>query len=277
MNSDSSPILRKLTTNDLVPAVQLSAEVGWNQTEQDWRLLLELSPGGCLAIEVAGELASTATLLCYGTRLAWVGMVLTKTEFRGRGYARRLLNALLELADRLGIESVKLDATEQGRPLYEKLGFRAEQAVERWERIATEAPKGIASKSDSLLSVDMFEIDSQAFGADRSELLKRLSTTNPPQVLGHSYLFTRKGRLRNSIAPCVAVSPESARALVGQVVQVPGTGGWYWDLLAENLTAITIATDLGFASKRCLVRMVRGKDLRGVERLIYALGGFELG
>jgi GNAT superfamily N-acetyltransferase len=277
MSSDSSPILRKLTTSDLVPAVQLSAEAGWNQTEQDWRLLLELSPGGCLAIEVAGELASTATLLCYGTRLAWVGMVLTKTEFRGRGYARRLLNTLLELADRLGIESVKLDATEQGRPLYEKLGYRAEQPVERWERVATEAPLGIATESDSLLSVDMFEIDSQAFGADRSELLKRLSARNRPHVLEHSYLFTRAGRLRNSIAPCIADSPGSARALVERVVQVPGAAGWYWDLLAENLSAVTIATDLGFAPKRCLVRMVRGKDLRGAERLIYALGGFELG
>jgi hypothetical protein len=204
-------------------------------------------------------------------------MVLTKTEFRGRGYARRLLNALLGLADQLGIESVKLDATEQGLPLYEKLGFRAEQRVERWERVTPENQQEIANRSDSSLSVDMFDIDSQAFGSDRSEQLKRLSTRNPPYVLGHSYLFTREGRVRNCIAPFVADSPESARALVGRVLQVPSAGGWYWDLLAENRSAVTIANEFGFASKRCLVRMVRGRDLRGRESLIYGLGGFELG
>src|SRR4051812_1766828 len=110
--------VRRLGEADVSAALALSMQAGWNQTADDWRMLLELAPQGCLAIEVEGELAATTTLLCYGSRLAWVGMVLTKKEFQGRGFARRLLSEVLKMADQLNIETVKLDATDQGRPLY---------------------------------------------------------------------------------------------------------------------------------------------------------------
>ena len=134
MGDCASAILRLLNVSDIPAAVQLSAEAGWNQTGEDWRTLIVLAPEGCLAIEVDGELAATTTLLCYGRRLAWIGMVLTKLQHRGRGFARRLLTQALAQADQMGIETVKLDATDQGKPIYEKLGFRSEQAVERWSR-----------------------------------------------------------------------------------------------------------------------------------------------
>src|SRR5579864_5810973 len=129
--------LRRLAASDLPAALELSEQAGWNQTADDWRMLIDLAPEGCLAIEVNGELAATTTLLCYGQRLAWIGMVLTKKSYRGLGFARRLLTQALTLADEAAIETVKLDATDQGQPLYEKMGFRSEQAVERWIRPGT--------------------------------------------------------------------------------------------------------------------------------------------
>src|SRR5579863_2424566 len=137
MSDCSGVILRSLVASDIPAALGLSEQAGWNQTGEDWRMLVDLAPQGCLAIEVEGELAATTTLLCYGQRLAWIGMVLTKLPYRGRGFARRLLTQALTQADEMGIETVKLDATDQGRPLYEKMGFRFEQAVERWSRAAS--------------------------------------------------------------------------------------------------------------------------------------------
>ena len=137
MNDCAGAILRRLAASDLPAALDLSEQAGWNQTADDWRTLIDLAPKGCLAIEVDGELAATTTLLCYGRRLAWIGMVLTKKSYRGQGFARRLLTQALSLADQTAIETVKLDATDQGQPLYEKMGFRSEQAVERWTRPGT--------------------------------------------------------------------------------------------------------------------------------------------
>ena len=82
---------------------------------------------------MAGEVAATATIVAYERRLAWIGMVLTRKAYRPRGFAKRLMNQVLRLTDVGGIESVKLDATDQGMPLYEKFGFRSEQAAEGWE------------------------------------------------------------------------------------------------------------------------------------------------
>ena len=60
--SDDAAILRKLATADIPGAMALSDQAGWNQTADDWRMLIELSPQGCLAIEIDGEMASTTTL-----------------------------------------------------------------------------------------------------------------------------------------------------------------------------------------------------------------------
>src|ERR1700756_4638293 len=134
MTEVGSEKLRRLRAEDIPAAAQLSAQAGWNQTEEDWRTLLELSPEGCLTIEVDGHLAATTTLLCYGRRLAWIGMVLTKAEYQRRGFARRLVAHALEHEDRMGIATIKLVATVQGQPLYESLRFRSEQEIERWSR-----------------------------------------------------------------------------------------------------------------------------------------------
>ena len=274
--ADSGVVMRTLTASDIPSALELSAEAGWNQTAEDWRALIELSPGGCLGIELGGELASTATLLCYGQRLAWIGMVLTRIRYRGRGFARRLLAEALRLADQMRIETVKLDATEQGRPLYEKLGFRFEQAVERWW-LEGDADLVGGSLIDPSRTQVWEELDLRAFGADRTELLSKLARKNPPLSVGESYLFTRPGRLSWYFGPCVCDKSTSARALLEGALQRPVAGGWSWDLLCGNADAVALARALNFSPKRHLTRMVRGKELRAKEDMIYAIAGFELG
>ncbi|HST12292.1 MAG TPA: GNAT family N-acetyltransferase, partial [Terriglobales bacterium] len=272
MTSDST-ILRKLTPADIPAALTLSSEAGWNQTAEDWQTLVELSPHGCLAIEVDGEVASTATLTCYGQRLAWIGMVLTRIKYRGRGFAMRLLNETLRLADDWEIESVKLDATDLGQPLYEKLGFHAEQPVERWWR------EGNSASDESRTSPDFpgqnwHAADRAAFGADRSDLLAKLAQRKAPLAEKNAFLLTRPGRTISYLGPCISDNPATALHLLHSVLQSASPGGWFWDLLLANQPAVTIAQELGFTPKRHLLRMVRGKDLRGYEQNIYALAGF---
>ncbi len=48
----------------------------------------------------------------------------TKPEYRRRGIAFETLKRLVEDAEKHGINAVSLEATDMGRPLYEKFGFK---------------------------------------------------------------------------------------------------------------------------------------------------------
>ena len=50
--------------------------------------------------------------------------VYTYPSYRRRGLATKLMETLIQYAEELGLETVDLLASEEGRPLYEKLGFR---------------------------------------------------------------------------------------------------------------------------------------------------------
>ena len=54
---------------------------------------------------------------------AYVLNVYTVPEARGRGYAKLLMQAVLDECTQRGVPTVVLHASPQGRPVYERLGF----------------------------------------------------------------------------------------------------------------------------------------------------------
>jgi ribosomal protein S18 acetylase RimI-like enzyme len=267
--------LRLLCPADLGGAVELSRLANWNQTIDDWEMLLRLDPQGCFAIEVDGQIVSTTTLLCYGKQLAWIGMVLTRPEYRRRGFAKRLMQAALERASDLKIESIKLDATADGQPLYEKLGFKTEQVIERWFR---DGQSTITPAQPALRNIPPpLEMDREAFGADRAMLLQQLASRNPPESTGEAYNFSRNGARCQYLGPCVARDQKSARTVIAHTLQSSPQSSWYWDLLSSNQNAIDLAAEFGFAPQRRLERMVLGDSITKNDQMVYAIAGFELG
>jgi GNAT superfamily N-acetyltransferase len=265
--------IRILTRADIPAALQLSTLAGWNQTGDDWHMLLHLAPNGCVAMEVDQHIVATATLLCHGDRLAWIGMVLTHPEHRHRGYAKQLFAHLLAAANTLGVRTLKLDATEQGRPLYESYGFKEEQPIERWERPVRETSDAAGCEFDVST---ILELDRRAFGADRSDLLKNLALHGSVISNGAGFAFSRSGRAASYLGPCVAEESASARQLIQEAVQHSAGKRWYWDLLPSNCNAVNLASELGFSRQRRLTRMFRGDEFRR-DDLVYAIAGFELG
>jgi hypothetical protein len=196
--------------------------------------------------------------------------VLTHPDWRGRGFASRLVGHTLAIARNLGIATIKLDATSQGQSLYESLGFTPEQAVERWERPGTSVSSG-SVQSYSLA------IDQAAYGYSRAELLESLGGAGRGDDSSDGYALTRPGASRPYLGPCIAQNPGTATQLLTPVLDaVPGSG-WFWDLLFENRNATALATTLGFQPARRLVRMSVGPCLREHEQNIYAIAGLEFG
>ena len=271
--------LRLLRTEDLIGAMELSRLAGWNQTQDDWEMLLRLDPLGCFAIEADDRIAATTTLLCYGNHLAWIGMVLTRPEYRRRGFAQRLMESALNRAADLKIESIKLDATPQGQPLYEKLGFKKAQIVERWFHDGKRPDLRIEPLTSSSQDSPQYssEMDLEAFGVDRSTLLQILASRDLPYTIPEAYCFSRGGTRSRYLGPCVARTQKAARLVIEQTLQDPPESGWFWDLLRANKNAVQLAEELRFAPQRRLERMVLGNSLPTNDEMVYAIGGFELG
>ena len=53
--------------------------------------------------------------------------VYTKESYRGKGIGQNLVELLIKDAKDKGATEISLDATEMGRPLYEKIGFTASE------------------------------------------------------------------------------------------------------------------------------------------------------
>jgi GNAT superfamily N-acetyltransferase len=262
--------VRLLALPDIPGACELSASAGWNQTPADWERMIALEPLGCFCIENDGRIVATTTLLTYGRDLAWVGMVLTHADYQRRGYARRLVTASLELAAVRGINCVKLDATDQGRPLYASLGFEDEQPIERWHR----SPAPLETARDIASAPLPASTDREAFGVDRTRFL---NTFPLPLVVGDSYAFHRPGSRAKYAGPCAARDARTAADLMAATIATDPDASWFWDILPANQDAVAIARNLGFERARRLMRMVRGQNVRGDESMVYAIAGFEAG
>lgn len=279
-------MIRRMGPEDIPAAMRLKDAAGWNQTEQDWANILALEPEGCWVYEHEGQIAASTTVICYGRDLAWVGMVLVLPPFRGRGYARVLMQHAVRFLEQRQIAAVRLDATEMGRPLYAKLGFRDESVIERWSTPAA----GVSAlelpfTTESLENVaSIAALDNKAFGADRAGVLERLRSCFPAECVQApgGYAMQRPGSGAHFLGPCVAETPATAHGLIETLLARRAGQPVFWDLLPDNSDSVRLATELGFERKRRLVRMVLGEEervapSRGDVALQFATAGFEYG
>lgn len=255
-------LLRPLTRSDLDFALGLSRLAGWNQTRSDWERFLSLAPEGCFLAEKDGQPAGTATTTSYGSALAWIGMVLVHPDFRRQGIGTTLLEGTIRhLREEKGITCVRLDATPEGRPLYEGLGFRAEWGLRRWVREATgENANPDPGETDGLSEIHL-ALDRAVFGADRRELLRSLEAgaIRSRFAPDGSFGFCREGERATYLGPVTATSPESGLELARDLVTAaPTDRPVYWDLPDPNTAAMDLAEQLGFRPVRVLTRMWLG-------------------
>jgi GNAT superfamily N-acetyltransferase len=264
--------LRTMTKQDIPAGLRLKDLAGWNQTAADWNRFIEASPDGCFVAEVDGNVCGTATTISYENRFAWVGMVLVDPQYRNRGMGTKLLERAIEYLDRWKIPTIKLDATPQGKPLYEKLGFATEFEIERW--ILKRSPGAGARISDfstpSLSAAQLESIsrmDREVFGADRSTLLRSLHEESPHLTMGlwndgalQGYTFGRRGSFADHLGPWMASGAASGGRLLEEFLVRSSREVLVVDCLKANAAAGEMLRTSGFSYSRILTRMYRGPN-----------------
>ena len=133
-----------MRATDIDDGLRLCRVSGWNQVRRDWEQFLALTPDGSCVAEHEGRVVGTVTTVRYGTRFAWIGMVLVDPAVRGRGIGTRLLDHALALLSDMPL--VCLDATPAGHALYLSRGFTEEGQIHRLQGVAATPGAAVARR-----------------------------------------------------------------------------------------------------------------------------------
>lgn len=277
--------IERLTVEDVPEAVELSTQVGWNQTEADWRRLLELFPETCFCGRVGGDLVATSSLATYGGRVGWIGMVLVDEDHRRRGYGSAIFERALEAGIERDLEAIGLDATDAGSAVYEQYDFETVLGIDRWIGQPT-VPATVGGTADvrEARAVDVAaEYDASRLGIDRRQLLENLGIASGSTCLVREvnglvvgYGIVRPGRSNPQLGPLVADEREDAEAILAAVANRLD-GPVFVDAIRRPETA-EILDAFGFEVQRRLHRMTldgAGPSLAADAAL--AAAGFEWG
>ncbi len=288
--------IRPLTIAEIPAAMRLSSQAGWNQQEADWKRLLDLYPTTCLAGWEGDRLAVTGTLATYGTAVGWLGMLLVDESCRGRGLGGAVFDAMLNRADELGINCLGLDATDLGRPVYLKRGFRDTCAINRWLR----QPSNQTQVSDSLshitrgekavithLTSPVIEWVNEKAQVDRTSLLEHIQSEHgvtthvmiEPKQEPVGVAFIKPGRIADHIGPVVAETSADACDLLEGIIQSHSSTDrpLFIDALEEDGFEKVLGR-MGFVVQRRLIRMMKPQPtLKLTTQHVFAATSFELG
>ncbi len=152
--------LRRLTEADLPAAATLSAQSGRAYAAQDFARLLRWTPEGCFCVEEPERgLIGVVTTTLYERALGWVGCLVVAQDRQGGDVERRLVRAALDFLIAAEARCIMAHAAEVPRALYEALGFRVRDRVERWEGRAStylgpRARRLRAADTDAVLALD---------------------------------------------------------------------------------------------------------------------------
>jgi GNAT superfamily N-acetyltransferase len=276
--------VRTMAPGDLALGMRLKDQAGWNQTEADWRRMIDLQPDGCFVAELDGQPVGTTTT-CIFDSIGWIAMVLVEKSVRGRGIGRRLMEHALTYLDHRDVRTARLDATPLGRPVYEKLGFVAEYELARWEgtRARSESGENVSSANVEQLEA-VVALDFQVTGANRRRLIERLRHERPEAIRVHAaagtvtgYLATRPGSRAVQIGPAVALGAATGCALLDAGVESSAGQPVFLDIPVDNTPAMRWAESQDLHVQRMFTRMRRREAVHDQPTHIWASFGPEKG
>lgn len=279
--------IRAFGQGDVSDAKELSDAAGWNQIETDWERIVRVQPDGCLSAWIGSRLVGTTTFVTYGAALAWVGMVLVHPAFRGRGIGTRLFRAAIDALKQRQMPVVGLDATDSGRPLYEKEGFREVAPIERWTGSLQQsaANRGGIEQVHSNRAETIVRFDRRLAGVDRGLLIRQLLGEEEGKGFVargddgtlQGYVLTRPGRSAWQVGPVVAHQEDTAGLLLDAAARFLDGREVVLDVV-EGFGFSALLEERGLTPSRRLTRMTAPRPSGLLtNRSLVAAAGFEWG
>ena len=281
-------ILRRMEMDDISGAMKLSDDEGWNQTEKDWKLLIENPQNVSIVAEDNKKIIGTTTATNYSNQLAWIGMVLVDKEYRGRGVSKLLLANIFKKLETF--RSIKLDATPGGQQVYKKFDFKDEYFITRMTNASMKnlsfdnnliTPEPIQEKDIE----EIIALDEYVFGANRTELFKSLIKEYPHKswMLKQNNRITgfalgRDGNRYQQIGPVTASTTAEAKVLIAKALSSLIDQPIVMDVLNDKEDLTNWLNSIGFTTQRNFIRMYKKENpFPGTTGKQYLICGPEFG
>lgn len=262
-------------------AFLLSSGSGWNQTVDDWLMMLGQGTGIGI-IDGENQLVASAICLPYGTEFGWISMVLVHPSWRKKGLATKLLHRCIDVLEDQALMPI-LDATPEGEGVYRPLGFISHFGLTRWQ---SDAPmRGAETNATRALLPDDLSavkaLDRQVFGGSREIILETLQARSPQMCRcmkdGSGFVLARNGRTASQIGPLVATSEQAAIDLLNDALNA-AEGAVFVDAADHKPAVSEFLLNRGFVVQRPFLRMAKGRvKPLGMPENLYAVAGPELG
>lgn len=203
-------MIRSLTVADAPGCLALTDDRGWPYTIPRWELLLSVAAGFGID-DPEGGLAAAVLITRYPPGLASIGTLLVASRFGRQGLGTKLMRYAMDTA---GDDTVFLAATDHGRPLYDRLGFRALGFVRTL--VGPFRPDEPDERTRPATVAEIRALDAEVFGADRSPVLDRLAGLRVIEDGGTitGYAAARVNPGYTTIGPLFAATDADARALI---------------------------------------------------------------
>jgi N-acetylglutamate synthase-like GNAT family acetyltransferase len=264
--------LESVTFKDLEEIKNLQPK-GWSDIILDIEFYLKSTFCNPFKATIDNKIVGTGTLITYGNT-CWIAHIIVGSDYRNNGIGSQIVNGLLEKIKKDTIETCSLIATDLGKPVYLKAGFRAVTAYTFFQR---EKPWVDCSVSKNVISFDekyrtaIYKLDKKISGENREMLLK--------DFLESSRLYVKNGKVVGYYMPNLkeglifADTNEAGLELMKLKYSKTDKAA----LPVNNIEGLEFLKQNGFVETTQWTRMVFGKDLNWNPQKMYSRMGGNFG
>jgi ribosomal protein S18 acetylase RimI-like enzyme len=238
--------LETFRSEDIGLFLLMAAAEGWVTGRYELDFLLTAFPKGCFCMQdETGATVGFVTSLKHD-RSGWIGNLIVKPECRGRGIGELLFARASNALQDAGVESIWLTASEMGRPLYEKRGFKSIDRIIRWA--------GQADGSGDCTGRDTAWFDAaldRLCWGDQRELLLRWITGRGTVVAEESaWAVIQPVGEAVQIGPCSARDHRAAGLVISSALAAVDAGtSVLCDAPSSNGLNVALFQKLGFSAR----------------------------
>ncbi|MFL5726451.1 MAG: GNAT family N-acetyltransferase [Chloroflexota bacterium] len=256
--------IRPMVAADVAPASEVIVDGGWSDRTAFFEWAVGHPTCIPLVADDAGRIVGTGVATANGS-VGWVGAIFVATDRRRTGLGSALSRAVLDELEARGCTTQVLIATDEGRPIYERLGFEVQTRY-----VLQIAPEAAPAADDGAVrpyapaDFDAInDLDHRATGEDRSAILRAFASPETGRVAvredGTVGAFVVRapwgGRALIASEPALALALLEARRRTASDPRI--TIG----VLLENEVGRAALMAAGWTERRGGPRLVRGAPL----------------